>query len=333
MTKRLHLVALAACALGLGACDPKPAVAPLADPAAAAEDVTAQPGGAAATDPAAPASASQVAPGAPGPALWKTGDADTTVYLFGTVHVLPPELAWRTPLVDNALAEAKTVYFETDVNPNVAEITQVVSRLGVYAPPEKLSDHLKPDQRAALAAAAADLSLPMFLLDTMKPWLAAMTLSEQLIVKAGYQPTSGVERTLDPEVRAANKDIRKFETVDEQLLFFADLPQSVQIDYLMEGVRQIDEETDLLDDMVAAWARGDVTALETIMIDGDLKESPEVYEALLVGRNRDWAEKLRTLVETEAGVFFVAVGAGHLAGEDSLIEMLTQGGMPVARVE
>ncbi|MDZ4761120.1 MAG: TraB/GumN family protein [Alphaproteobacteria bacterium] len=279
------------------------------------------------------ADAVEAAPVETGPALWRTGDADTTVYLFGTVHVLRPDLSWRTERVDRALEASKAIYFETDVNPNPGQMMQVVSRLGVYVPPEKLSDKLAPEDRAALADAASKLSLPMFMLDTMRPWLAAMALSEQLIVKAGYEPTSGVERTLEPEARAAGREIRKFETVEQQLLFFADLPETVQIAYLMEGVREIDKETTLLDDMVAAWARGDVATLENIMIEGDLAESPEIYEALLVKRNRNWAATLDTLIKTETGVVFVAVGAGHLAGNDSVITLLMGRGYMVDRVE
>lgn len=299
---------VAAALLMFGACDKKPPESAVVAPAEA------------------PA-------GAKGPALWKTGDADTTIYLFGTVHVLPPTVDWRKPPVDKALAEAKAVYFETDIDPDPAKIQGFITQYGLYTPPEKLSDHLSAEEKAALTKASGDLAIPMFLLDTMRPWLAALTLSEQIIVKAGYDPASGVERKLQPDAIAAGKEIRKLETVEAQLLTFADLPESVQVSYLMQGVNEIGQESELLNKLVNAWASGDVDTINAIMIEGDLADLPEVNAALLVGRNRNWVETLDKLVKDEPGTFFVAVGAGHLAGKDSVVAMMAAKGYTLERVE
>ncbi len=306
---------MAAMAVALLACS-KTASAPEAPPAGSPAALAAAP-----------------APLAAKPALWRIGDEDTTVYLFGTVHVLPPELSWRAKPVEDALNASKAVYFETDVNPNQIALLEVVKRLGMYPTSDKLSEHLKPEQRAAVANASAKLSVPMIALDTMKPWLAAMTLSEQMISNAGYDPNSGVERTLLPMATAAGKEIRKLETVEEQLLVFADLPEKVQIDYLVAGIDEIDKEPTLLGDLVSAWSKGDVEKLDKIMIEDDLEDTPEVYQALLVNRNRNWTVKLDALVRGEPGVFFVAVGAGHLAGKDSVLGMLAAKGYKIERVE
>ena len=306
------LAAMAAAAIALLACS-KAAPAPEARPIAPTYPI------------AAPVSA--------GPALWRIGDQDTTVYLFGTVHVLPPELSWRTKPIEDALSASKAVYFETDVNPNQIKLMEVVRRLGMYPTTDKLSEHLKPDQRAAVANASAKLSVPMIALDTMKPWLAAMTLSEQMISNAGYDPNSGVERRLLPMATAAGKEIRKLETVEEQLLVFADLPEKVQIDYLVAGIDEIEKEPTLLSDLVSAWEKGDVEKLNKIMIEDDIEDTPEVYQALLVKRNKNWSVKLDALVKDEPGVFFVAVGAAHLAGKDSVLGMLAAKGYKVERVE
>ncbi len=281
---------------------------------------------------AAPAPAAPGAEQTAGPALWRFGDADTTIYLFGTVHVLPAGLAWRTPAIDAAFTESKAVYFETDINPNMAELQGLIMRVGVYQPPETLSAKLGPDNTKELAEVAADLSLPMFQLETMKPWLAAITLAEQLITRAGYDPMSGVERTLWPVAKTAGKEIRTLETIESQLRVFADLPEDVQINYLMDGVRNLEEDMGLLDDLVAGWSRGDVATLEEIMIADDLAALPQIYDALLVKRNAAWTDQLDALVKNEAGVFFVAVGAAHLAGKDSVQTMLAAGGHAVERI-
>lgn len=280
-----------------------------------------------------PADAAAPAAAAKGPALWKLGDADTTIYLFGTVHVLPPELVWRQPPVDKALGESRAIYFETDLDPNPVDLLPIIQELGMYPAGDKLSNHLKPDERTALEAAAAELQTPMALLEQMRPWLAAVTLSERMITNAGYDVNSGVERKLAPDAKAGGKEIRKLETVQEQLLVFADLPQEVQIRFLMDGVKEIDEESTILDDMVQAWAIGDVQKLDEIMIQEDLAENPEVYAALLVNRNANWVKKIDELVKAETGTFFIAVGAAHLTGKDSVIAKLAPLGYTPERIE
>jgi uncharacterized protein len=302
-----HLALGAAALLTLAACDKKPTES----------DVRVTPAPSAAV----------------GPALWKTGDGDTTLYLFGTVHVLPPSVDWRKPAVDEALAAAKAVYFETDIDPNPGQIQAFVAEYGSYTPPEKLSDHLTPAEQAALTKASGDLSVPMFVLDTMKPWLAALALSEEIIKNAGYDPNSGVERKLLPDAVAAGKEIRKLETVEAQLMTFADLPEDIQVKYLMQGVNEIGKESEMLSELVHAWATGDVASINSLMIEGDMADLPEVNAALLVGRNRNWTEILDKLVKDEPGTFFVAVGAGHLAGKDSVIAMMTAKGYTFERVE
>lgn len=300
-------------ALGLAACSqkaPEPSAPPASGPAPAA-----------------------TAPATANPALWRVGDDDTTVYLFGTVHVLPPALEWRTDKIDRALAESKAVYFETDLDPSPSEILPVLQKLGMYPPSERLSDKLNADDRAAFEKAAGDLGLPAFQLDTMKPWLAGITLAEAMITKAGYDATSGVERKLAPSATGAGKQIRKLETVEQQLLAFADVPEKAQLRFLMDGVHQMDKEETVLDGMVKAWAAGDVDQLEKIMIEEDFQEMPEIYDALLVKRNRNWAKQIDELIDAEAGTFFIAVGAAHLVGNDSVIQMLKPLGHPAARVE
>jgi uncharacterized protein YbaP (TraB family) len=267
------------------------------------------------------------------PAVWRTGDVDTTVYLFGTVHVLPPELEWRTPKIDGVLAEAKAVYFETDLDPAPNDILPVLQKLGMYPPSERLSDKLSEEDRAALQKAAGELGLPAFQLDAMKPWLAGITIAEAMVTKAGYDVNSGVERKLAPTAIAAGKEIRKLETVEQQLLAFAEVPETAQLRFLMDGVRQMNEEPVILGEMVKAWAAGDVARLEHIMIEEDFREMPEIYDALLVKRNADWARKIDRLAKDEAGTFFIAVGAAHLVGKDSVIEMLKPLGLVAERVE
>jgi uncharacterized protein len=271
--------------------------------------------------------------GETGPALWRVSDADTTVHLFGTVHVLPAGVDWRTPAIDRAFEEARVVYFETDVEPDPAAMTALVARLGLYPPGQKLTERLSAEQSETLANACERLNVPCYQLEAMRPWLAATVISERVITAAGYDPASGVERSLAPAAAAQGKDVRKLETVEEQLRIFADMPEGEQISYLMDGLAEIEKETGLLDDLVKAWARGDVETIDKLMIEDELSRSPAIYRALIVDRNRRWTDTLTELMRAETGSIFVAVGAGHLAGEDGVDRLLAAKGLNVERIQ
>ena len=221
----------------------------------------------------------------PKPAMWKVADADTTVYLFGTVHVLPPTLTWHSPAVDKALGEAKAVYFETDTEGDPMMFREIVERLGKYSPSERLSDRLSLEDLELLKGALAKLDMPLIAIESMRPWFAGVVISEAVVRKAGYDVASGVESVLRPAATKAGKEIRFLETVEEQMTSFSTLPENVQIRFLTGGLAEIDMATQELDALVNAWKAGDVDALTRLLIDDDLAIIPELYDALLKHRN------------------------------------------------
>jgi uncharacterized protein len=269
----------------------------------------------------------------PKPAMWKVSDADTTVYLFGTVHVLPPTLTWHSPAVDKALDEAKAIYFETDTEGDPIAFREIVNRLGLYEPSQRLSDRLELEDLELLRSALARLDLPLVAIETMRPWYAGVVISEAVVRKAGYDVSSGVESVMRPVARKAGKEIRFLETVEEQMSAFATLPEPTQIKFLIGGLKEIDSAGKELGDLVNAWKTGDVDALARLLIDEDLGAIPELHDALLTHRNANWAPEIDTLLKSETGTFLVAVGAAHLVGKDSVIEMLAPMGDVAERVQ
>ncbi|HOY78186.1 MAG TPA: TraB/GumN family protein [Hyphomonadaceae bacterium] len=269
----------------------------------------------------------------PRPAIWKISDVDTTVYLFGTVHVLPPTLTWHSPALDKALEESKAVYFETDVEGDPMVFRDIIQRLGLYQPSEKLSDRLAPADLELLKSTLAKLELPLVAIESMRPWYAGVVISEAVVRRAGYDVTSGVESVIRPAASAAGKQIRFLETIQQQMASFATLPEPVQIKFLTSGLAEMDTATDDLNALVNAWKAGDTDGLNKLLIEDDLGAIPEVYDALLKNRNANWAPEIDTLMKSETGTFLVAVGAAHLIGKDSVIEMLKPMGHAAERVQ
>lgn len=267
-----------------------------------------------------------------GPAMWVAKDADTTVYMLGTVHLLPAELEWRTPAIQAAFDEAKVVYFEADVASPEAQQSMMAAlpRLGTFQDGRTLSAVLDAEQLAAVQGALDALGMPLAMVEPMKPWLVGITLESQAATKSGYAADSGVEMVLGKEAAAAGKQLRYFETAEQQLGIFAGLPEADQVAFLVQSSKAIVDDPDALDELVAAWSTGDVATL-TALAEGDDggMGSEAVTEALLVNRNRDWVGQLTTLMADEPGVFFVAVGAAHLAGDQGVPTLLGEAGIEV----
>ncbi len=269
----------------------------------------------------------------PGPAIWRTGDDDTTIYLFGTVHVLPPELEWRNDVFNSIFKQADTVYFEADVDELDPQLGVIVAKLGFMPTGETLFDLLDEQQSKDLREALVQLNIAEAAVAKLRPWFASVMISNQFIVSSGQDPESGVEKRLIPEAKLNGKFLRYFETAEEQLGFLAGLDDQVQIDMLIEGVRQIEEMPDLLKLMDEAWVNGDVDTLAEIIGSDQSLASEIVQEAILISRNRNWADELAVLTEEEEGVFFVAVGAAHLAGDASVVDLMRGKGYTAVRIQ
>jgi uncharacterized protein YbaP (TraB family) len=267
------------------------------------------------------------------PGLWKVTDADTTIYFFGTVHVLPPDLAWHSEAVDKAFDQATTVYFETDLDPDIADFNAIIERLGTYEPSDRLQDHLGPANFQKVVDAAKKLDVSITYLNTLRPWYAAVILSDAVIRHAGYDSSSGVERTLGPVARRGGKEIRKFETIEQQMLSFSTLPEADQFSFLIDGLNDIDSAGPTLSNMVNTWKVGETNKLQHILIDEDLGRTPAIYDALLARRNGNWAPIIDHILTSEQGTFFIAVGAAHLIGKDSVFEKLKPFGYTAERIQ
>lgn len=289
--------------------------------------------GCATTDTAAPASAEVAAPApaAPqGPALWKVADADTTIYLFGTVHALPDGAEWYRGALADALASADVLVTEVEAGKLLEPAAQQAFIAKAALPAgQTLRAMLDADQRAVLEAALTRLDMPVSALDQVEPWFAAMTLAAIPLIKAGYKMDQGVEMAIEGKLpRTTPREA--LETVDGQLTLFDTMPVPMQIAYLMSVARQVDQVAAGMNGMVDAWKRGDADKLAELM-NAEI-DDPALAERLLYSRNREWAKWVEARL-AKPGTVFVAVGAGHLAGQNSVQDYLAKDGVTVSRAQ
>ena len=306
--------------------------------------------------------AAATTPAGSGPALWKVADEDTTIYLFGTVHVLPKDIVWYTPTIAEAFEASDTLVTEIPMDPaSEAQMAQLSQTLGVLPEGTTLRSLLTDEQRQQYEAALAELgprieaqqlaALPAEAragyedakakglvpqpadalagqLDRMKPWMVGLTLSILPLTLQGYDLASGTEKVLLTKNDGKQKDA--LETAAFQLGIFDGMPQDAQIAFMMEAATSMDEGKAMIDRMVSAWVKGEPEALAEVMNEG--LDDPKVAEALLYNRNANWAEWIGKRLETP-GTVFVAVGAGHLAGERSVQDYLAKKRIETTRVK
>lgn len=266
--------------------------------------------------------------GSGAPAMWILSDEDSTIHLFGTVHLLRPNVSWMTPQISSALEAADTVVLEADVESEQAarDMMQFVSTQAMLTGGTRLNDLLSDAEEVVVGEAFADANMSLELVQTLKPWFASITLQQMKMMSDGFDPEAGVEMILQDHV--PNTPFEYLETVDQQLGRLATLPMDDQIDFLVLSAGGSADSGELLDDLIGEWSEGDVVGLGYLVGDSDAFGSDAVYDALLKSRNEDWIPKIEAMLE-KPGNTFVAVGAAHLVGEDSVVKMLRDRGHDV----
>lgn len=266
----------------------------------------------------------------PGPALWKVADADTTIYLFGTVHALPANLDWYRGPLAQAFSTAQVLVTEVEAGKLISPDTQqMFLQKGTLPEGQPLRALLDDKQRASLEGALVKMGMPVATLDRFEPWFAAMTLSAIPLMKAGYKLDTGVEMALESKAQPTLKR-EALETVESQLTMFDTMPMATQAAYLASVAEQIDTVSTSMNAMVDAWKVGDAEGLADLM--NAQIDDQAVADRLLYTRNREWAKWVKARLDTP-GTVFVAVGAGHLAGQNSVQDYLERDGVKVTRTQ
>lgn len=264
------------------------------------------------------------------PALWKVIDADTTIYLFGTIHLLPQDLAWQSPRIVKALRASNELYLETVLD-DPARTGATMQTLGMTGGLPPLLDRVPADKRAALLKTVQKSGVPLAALDKFETWAAALTLASAGLRDLPVSTEYGAEAVLMKRFRGERKPVGGLETPEQQLGFFDSLPEAAQRKFLVSIAEDDASAKAQFDAMIAAWGTGDVAKI-ALTFDDELKLTPELTDTLLKKRNANWAAWIKARM-AKPGTIFVAVGAGHLAGADSVDDMLRRGGLRVKRLQ
>ncbi|HEX4181569.1 MAG TPA: TraB/GumN family protein [Caulobacteraceae bacterium] len=262
------------------------------------------------------------------PPLWVVHGAHCTIVLFGSVHILPPDLNWEPSRLKRAVAHAQEIWFEIPLdNASMAAASQAAETEGLQPPGATLSSELSPADQARLVKLAQTYAVPMEELDRLRPWLAEIRLSVASYRDLGASRELGVEHrileTAPPGVRE-----RAFETPEEQVGYLANGALPDQIASLEETFGELEAGPEGFARLIRAWMGGDLNGLRAEALDPLAKAAPAIYRTMVVQRNQRWLEAVLTRLRQPGDVVMV-VGAGHLIGPEGLPALLRDKGVRV----
>lgn len=263
--------------------------------------------------------------------LWKVeGPKGGVVYLLGSMHVLTPDFYPLAPEIEQAFTASTTLVEEVDID-EMSDPVQMMSALAkaMLTDGRTLEQLIAPATFAEVKRRAEKAGLPMIALQRMKPWLAAITLMAPTLQAAGFRPELGIDRHFFDRAKKGGMKRQALETLSYQLDRFDQMPMKVQEELLKTTLADLDVQSANITTLAKAWAAGDTKGLEVLML-GAFLESPEIYERLLVERNRNWIPTVDTCLEQHSNCFIV-VGAAHLVGPHGIPTLLQKKGYTVTQ--
>lgn len=263
--------------------------------------------------------------------FWEVAGRNNTVYLLGSVHMLHADDSALPPVTEAAYLDAETVVEELDLSTAAAELLKPeVLALQLLPADQTLRGLLGPELHARLATVVTGLGVAPEFLDRMQPWFVAMLVSQLRFAKAGYNAQDGVDYQIGTRAQREGKPLRGLETVAQQLGLLAMLSMDQQKEFLAATLEESADASELRE-ITTAWRKGDLAKLEELLREGEL-ESPEIYQRIVVDRNRAWLPQIEAmLAEPGDHDYLVVTGAAHMVGKQGVVELLRARGYRIKR--
>ncbi len=280
-----------------------------------------------------PASAVAV-PGVRHPLLWKVSDADNSVYLLGSFHMLKPEDLPLSVEVDRAFDDSTSLLFEVEPAAMTApESAAIAQKYMGYDDGRTLSSVISKATAQRLGTLLSASGGSLQLVEAYEPWAVGMSLTLQLMQAMGYRSDLGVDKWMMDRAATAGKPAGGLETAEDGFKALDGVPYPEQVRDLDEFLNDPQKVIARLRAMHDWWRAGDAVDLERQMREELMEKAPETYRLVVVQRNRNWLPQVeRRLTEGHKDNTLVVVGAMHLLGADGLVEQLRAKGYKVERM-
>ena len=255
--------------------------------------------------------------------LWSVWSGSGTIYLLGSIHFLKSDAYPLAAAIEQAYSASQKIVFETDLDamadPNVQK---QMLELGLYPEGQSVYQNLRGDTLNSLKKKMAEMGLPMQQFAQFKPWFIALTLATVELMRLGYDPNYGIDMNFLKRVKEDGKELGFLEPVEYQINLLGKMNKGDQDSLLSQTLKEMDIVAKLAADITASWKRGDANNLDKLM-NKSFEGHPNIRERLLVQRNRQWVSQIEKFIKADKNVL-VIVGAGHLVGPDSVVDLLKQ---------
>ena len=263
------------------------------------------------------------------PVLWKVTGGASTVYLFGSVHLLPEGGFTVGGELADALKQADRVCMEIDTaTADEASATAITLARAVDSEGRTLFD-LLGDDADRVRQAAEDAGVPLEALSMFEPWFAGLTVSVMALQAHGYDAEHGVEQIIEAQAKQEGKSGCGLETLDGQLGLLDGLPPELQKEILLQAINEAGDIDAMIGPMLESWRDGDEAGIEK-SLEEDFDGYPELADVLIYRRNAAWANQVSEMLRGDQDVLLV-VGAMHLVGNRGLPALLAKRGFHVER--
>lgn len=267
------------------------------------------------------------------PTLWDVSDENTRLVLFGLPSLMDEDTDWQTADLDNTLAEARGVIFEADRFSAEAQATMqsIIPETGIFRDGRTLSGVAGTEMATQIERVSSQFGASSAQLDPLKPWLAAFQLQQLHVQAIGLMAGRLPSQVIAARAAETGAELRFLEEPAALIQTLSSMPEETHLALLSNALDDIETDPGQPQRVLDAWASGDINTLADLYHGGDAWPDPRLRQAMFVDRNAVWLTELRAILENESGVWFVAVGAGHLVGPGNLIDALGDSGYTVIR--
>ncbi|MGD9056962.1 MAG: TraB/GumN family protein [Desulfobacterales bacterium] len=260
--------------------------------------------------------------------LWSIQTQSNKIYLLGSIHVLKQETYPLDPAIEKAYASSERIIFETDIAAMQDPAMQAkMLELGMYPAEQNLFDNIAPDTRQQLEKKMSALGLPLEAFSRFKPWFVALTLTTLELQRLGYNPQYGIDVYFFGKAQSGGKEIGFLEPPEYQIDLLGNMAGKDQNDFLKQTLKDLELIGELAGDLVNSWKSGSADKLHELL-HRSFKDYPNLNDRLLIQRNLKWVNEVEEAMRQNKDILFV-VGAGHLVGPQSVVDLLRKNGHKV----
>ena len=260
--------------------------------------------------------------------LWTVETSSNKIYLLGSLHLLKQDAYPLAAAIEKAYADSRIIIFETDIAAlQTPEAQAKLLELGVYPADQNLFEDLDENTRQQLEKKMSEIGLPVAQFSRFKPWFVALTLTTLELQRLGFNPNYGIDMYFFNKAKADGKEIGFLEPAEFQINLLGNMAEADQSDFLSQTLKDLEVVNELAGDLVGSWENGDADKLHELL-SKSFKSYPNLHNRLLIQRNKNWGKQIESALRKNKNVLFV-VGAGHLVGPESVVDLLKKKGYQV----